>query len=81
MRIIVKFYNKQILMNLNDHEMQESVYSLCLEALKRMHEERILTNNITHVHIYKNPHILLYSYDKVFEVLDNNDTISIILSI
>lgn len=68
-------------MNLNDHEMQESVFSLCLEALKRMHEERILTKNITHVHIYKDPHILLYPYDKVFEVLDNNDTVSIILSI
>ena len=67
-------------MNLNEHEMQESVFSLCLEALKRMHEERILTKNITNVHLYKDPHILLYPYDKVFEVLDNNDSVSIILS-
>ncbi|CAF0940234.1 unnamed protein product [Brachionus calyciflorus] len=80
MRIHVKFYNKTMLMNLNEHEMQESVFSLCLEALKRMHEERILTKNITNVHLYKDPHILLYPYDKVFEVLDNNDSVSIILN-
>ena len=45
-----------------------------------MNEEIILTKNIAHVHIYKGQDVLLYSRDKVFEVLDNNDTISIILS-
>lgn len=45
-----------------------------------MNEEIILTKNITHVHIYKEPEILLYLHDKVYEVLDNNDSISIILS-
>jgi hypothetical protein len=45
-----------------------------------MGEEIILTKNKAHVHIYKDPHILLYAYDRVFEVLDENDTISIILS-
>ena len=45
-----------------------------------MNEEIILTKNIAHVHIYKGQDVLLYSHDKVFEVLDNNDTISIILS-
>ena len=45
-----------------------------------MNEEIILTKNITHVLIYKEPEILLYSRDKVFEVIDNDDNISIILS-
>ena len=35
MRINVKFYQKQILMNLNEHEVLQSVFSICLEALKR----------------------------------------------
>lgn len=67
-------------MSLNEHEMLQNVFSLCLEALKRMNEEIILTKNIAHVHIYKESKTLLYSHDKVFEVLDNNDTISIILN-
>ena len=33
-----------------------------------------------HIQIFKEPEILLYSLDKVFDVLDNNDTISIVLS-
>lgn len=45
-----------------------------------MNEEIILTKNITHIHVYKEPEISLYLHDKVFEVLDNNDMISIILS-
>jgi hypothetical protein len=98
MKILVKFYNKKILMSLNEHEMKQSIFSLCLEALKRyfiiifkvnfinlsffirINEEIILTNNKMHIQIFKEPEILLYSLDKVFDVLDNNDTISIVLS-
>lgn len=45
-----------------------------------MNEEIILTNNKMHVLIFKEPEILLYSLDKVSDVLDNKDSISIILS-
>lgn len=45
-----------------------------------MNEEIILTNNKKHVLIFKEPEILLYSLDKVFDVLDNNDTITLLLS-
>jgi len=47
----------------------------------RMNEEIILTNNKMHIQVYKEPEVLIYTLDKVFDVLDNNDTISIILSI
>jgi hypothetical protein len=46
----------------------------------RINEEIILTNNKMHIQIFKEPEILLYSLDKVNDVLDNNDTISIVLS-
>jgi hypothetical protein len=46
----------------------------------RMNEEIILTNNKMHIQVYKEPEILIYTLDKVFDVLDNNDSISIILS-
>jgi len=45
-----------------------------------MNEEIVLTNNKKNVMIYKKPEILLFPRDKVSEVLDNNDEISIILN-
>lgn len=67
-------------MCLNEVEKNQTVFSLCLEALKRMNEEIILTNNKMHIQVYKEPEILIYTLDKVFDVLDNNDSISIILN-
>ena len=45
-----------------------------------MNEEIILTKNKAHIHIFKDPQIMIYQHDKVFEVLDDNDTVTIILS-
>jgi hypothetical protein len=45
-----------------------------------MNEEIILTKNKAHINIYKDPSVMIYPHDKVFEVLDNNDTITILLS-
>lgn len=35
MRIFVKFYAKKVLMNMNENEMNQTVFSLALEALRR----------------------------------------------
>lgn len=67
-------------MSLNEEEKKQSVFSLCLEALKRMNEEIVLTQDKTSVMIYKDPKVLLYARDKVNEVIDNDDKISIFLS-
>lgn len=67
-------------MSLNEEEKKQSVFSLCLEALKRMNEEIVLTHDKTSVMIYKDPKVLLYARDKVNEVIDNDDKISIFLS-
>ena len=45
-----------------------------------MNEEVFLSKNIADVNIYKDPDIKLYYYDKVAEVLDNNDKITIVIS-
>ena len=45
-----------------------------------MNEEIVLTNNKNSVMIYKEPKVLLYPRDRVREILDCGDTISIILS-
>jgi hypothetical protein len=68
-------------MALNEDQMHEPVFSMCLEALKRMNEEIILTKNKAHIHIFKDPQIMIYPHDKVFEVIDDNDTVTIILSL
>jgi len=54
--------------------------TLCFVSFNSMNEEIVLTNNKNNVMIYKKPEILLYPRDKVSEVLDNNDEISIILN-
>jgi len=68
-------------MCLNDDQLkQQTVFSLCLEALKRMDQELVLNKNVKQVNIYKDPNVSLYPHDKIEEVLDENDSITIVLS-
>ena len=45
-----------------------------------MNEELVISKNTVSILVFKEPEILIYSNDKVGDVLDNNDTISIVLS-
>lgn len=55
MKVYIKFYNKTILMNLNDTQTHEPIFSLCLEALKRF-DVIIVFSNLLYLasHLFKN---------------------------
>jgi hypothetical protein len=59
-----------------DHKIKTQFVSIL-----RMNEEMVLTRNIAHFLVYKDSSILLNINDKCVDILNDNDSISILLSI